>query len=198
MHPLLAGKDPSATITVSDLEAILRYNDYYSRSSPLSSEKELQLQGASSASTKTSKGGVAFPQPTTLSNRSIKWGATVSGGLMGMLLAVSGSPNLWLVGILAGSVFGYETSKRLPSNDGALNDFNVIQSLVIYSGRYVATLALRVYDTFQAFFFMYKTGQLSYEYYKSYALLDKRLSIQKKIDAWNARFVALDSTIIFW
>lgn len=190
IHPLLAGKDPSAAITVADLEAILRYNDYYSRSSsPLSTEKELQLHGVSSASTKTNKGGIAFPQPTTLSNRSIKWGATVSGGLMGMLLAVSGAPNLWLMGSLAGSVFGYETSKRLPLNDETLNDFNVMQSLVIHSGRYLATIALRIYDTFQAFFFMYKTGQLSYEYYKSYALLDKRLSIQKKIDAWNARFV---------
>lgn len=38
-------------------------------------------------------------------------------------------------------------------------------------------------------FFMYKTGQLSYDMYKRYALLDERFRIQDKIDAWNAVFV---------
>ena len=192
-HPLLVGKDPSDSITVADLEAILRYNNYYSRSASSSKDQELQLPESKntqlSSSQKTSKGSVAFPQPTALSKRSIKWGATISGGLMGMLLAISGAPNLWLVGILCGSVFGFETTKRLPANGIASTDLNVIQALVIYIGRYLALASLRVYDTLQAFFFMYKTGQLSYEYYKSYAALDKRLSIQKKIDAWNARFV---------
>ena len=200
-HPLLVGKDPNAAITVADLEAILRYNDYYRRSSKSRTEQELPPPDGKSAyssststttllSQKASKGGVAFPQPTVLSKRSVKWGATISGGLMGMLLAVSGAPNLWLVGILSGSVFGFETSQRLPdSSDVPSSDLNAMQSIVIYFGRYLARLALKLYDTFQAFFFMYKTGQLSYEYYKSYALLDKRLSIQNKIDAWNARFV---------
>ena len=193
-HPLLVGKDPSAAITVADLEAILRYNNYYARPFSLSNGQELQFPDGkkslvASSSQKLSKGGVAFPQPTALSTRSIKWGATIAGGMMGMLLAVSGEPNLWLVGIVCGSVFGYETFKKLPANDVISPDLNVVQTMVIYLGRGLATGALRVYDTLQAFFFMYKTGQLSYEYYKSYAALDKRLSIQKKIDSWNARFV---------
>ena len=36
---------------------------------------------------------------------------------------------------------------------------------------------------------MYKTGQLSYEYYKHYSALDNRFAIQQKVDSWNARFV---------
>jgi len=36
---------------------------------------------------------------------------------------------------------------------------------------------------------MYKTGQLSYDYYKQYSKLDERFGIQEKMDAWNARFV---------
>jgi hypothetical protein len=192
-HPLLLGKDPTASITVADLDAILRYNNYYARSSTLPIDQELQRPDGKkslvSSSSKLNKGGVAFPQPTALSAGSVKWGATVSGGMMGMLLAVSGAPNLWLVGILCGSVFGYETTKRLPANDFTSTELNVVQSMVIYLGRGLATMALKAYDTLQAFFFMYKTGQLSYEYYKSYAALDKRLSIQKKIDAWNSRFV---------
>ena len=36
---------------------------------------------------------------------------------------------------------------------------------------------------------MYRTGQLSYEYYKRYETIDKRFGVQDKIDAWNARFI---------
>jgi len=37
---------------------------------------------------------------------------------------------------------------------------------------------------------MYRTGQLSYDYYKKYEKLDSKFQIQNKMDAWNARFVA--------
>jgi hypothetical protein len=47
---------------------------------------------------------------------------------------------------------------------------------------------LQLYDYGQALWFLYKTGQLSYEYYKTYAVLDQRFAIQNKMDAWNARF----------
>jgi hypothetical protein len=36
---------------------------------------------------------------------------------------------------------------------------------------------------------MYRTGQLSYEYYKIYEDMDRRWKVQEKVDAWNARFV---------
>jgi hypothetical protein len=35
---------------------------------------------------------------------------------------------------------------------------------------------------------MYKTGQLSYEYYKTFSKLDDKFAITNKIDAWNAKF----------
>jgi hypothetical protein len=43
-------------------------------------------------------------------------------------------------------------------------------------------------DYCQTLWFLYKTGQLSYQYYKQYEAIDQRFAIQSKIDAWNARF----------
>jgi hypothetical protein len=107
---------------------------------------------------------------------------------MGLVLATSIMPNLWLVGGLLGILFGYDTGKSYAS-EPHIPPRNIGQSLVIASGRKLAKLYLKIHDAFQTFFFMYKTGQLSYEYYQRYAELDKRFEIQSKIDAWNARFV---------
>lgn len=57
------------------------------------------------------------------------------------------------------------------------------------TGRRVATIYLLINDFCKGVWFMYRTGQLSYEYYKTYEKLDKRFAIQNKMDAWNARFV---------
>jgi len=35
---------------------------------------------------------------------------------------------------------------------------------------------------------MYKTGQLSYAYFKQYERLDQRFRVQEKMDAWNTKF----------
>ena len=43
-------------------------------------------------------------------------------------------------------------------------------------------------DFIKNFYFTYKTGQLSYLYYKRYSALDSRFEITSKIDAWNDRF----------
>lgn len=47
---------------------------------------------------------------------------------------------------------------------------------------------LLVYDFCQSIWFLYKTGQLSYDYMKRYQDIDSKYQIQEKIDAWNARF----------
>jgi hypothetical protein len=191
-YPQLRGKDPNDLVTVADLESILRNSDLY-RSKEVSlsvPERDDASPNKAGHPQQSAKGGVAFPQPSVLSNRSIKWGSTVSAGGMGMLLATSAAPNFWLIGALVGSVFGYETGNSLSAPpQGVPISRNVLQSLVLSTGRQLAKAFLKVSDACQAFFFMYKTGQLSYEYYKTYAALDNRFAIQNKIDAWNARFV---------
>jgi hypothetical protein len=188
----LKGKDPNDLVTVADLESILRNSEFYRRKeSALSVPERDDVSPSKATQTQQStKGGVAFPQPSVLSNRSIKWGATVSAGGMGMLLATSAAPNFWLIGALLGGIFGYETGNSLsaPPQETPVPR-NVLQTLVLSTGRQLAKAFLKVSDAWQAFFFMYKTGQLSYEYYKTYAALDNRFAIQNKIDAWNARFV---------
>lgn len=139
------------------------------------------------------RGGVAFPQPHTLSSRYVQWGCTTFASMIGTLLAVSVMPNLWLMGAMAGAGVGYDTAQRrhFIKAKGKINDedMNAAQLFILSTGRYLARLFLKAWDACSALFFMYKTGQLSYEYYKQYSALDQRFAIQKKVDAWNARFV---------
>ena len=193
-YPQLQGKDPTDLVTIADLEAILLNGDFY-RSTDRSLSVPDRVDTVVNKATQlqqTNKEKVAFPQPSVLSNRSVKWGATVSAGIMCMLLATSAAPNFWLIGALIGGMFGYETGNSLSATLSLRESpvsRNVLQSLVLSTGRQLAKAFLKISDAFQAFFFMYKTGQLSYEYYKTYAALDNRFAIQNKIDAWNARFV---------
>jgi len=212
---LLPDKHPNDVVTVADLESVLqqqqqqqsalaqqhRYssdemvkpnrnknskdewrkaNEMPTTSSPSSSK------GATRGS--SNKKTVAFPQPSVLSYNSVKWGATTSAGIVGMVLAASLAPNLWLVGLLAGSLYGYETGQGI-SKEPHTPPTSVVPSVIVKSGRKLAKAYLNIYDALQTFWFMYKTGQLSYEYYQRYAELDNRFAIQSKVDAWNARFV---------
>jgi hypothetical protein len=209
---ILAHKNPNDVVTVAELQSVLReYLDSVAAAARTSSSAVVNKStkrypstsataaASSSSSSSPSKdvgtssssgggGGVAFPQPSVLSYASVQWGSTVSAGIMGIVLASSIMPNLWLIGGLMGILFGYDTGKAYAS-EPHIPPQNIGQSLVIASGRKLAKMYLKVYDAFQTFFFMYKTGQLSYEYYQRYAELDKRFEIQSKIDAWNARFV---------
>jgi len=132
--------------------------------------------------------GVAFPQPSVLSYKSVQWGATTSGCFLGMVVAVSMAPNLWLMGALVGGLYGYETGQGLKEEPHTVPN-NIVATILIRMGRKLAKAYLKVRDSLQTFWFMYKTGQLSYEYYQRYAELDSRFAIQQKVDAWNARFV---------
>ena len=132
-------------------------------------------------------GGVAFPQPSVLSYKHLKWGTAVSASVCGMIVGISLVPNLWLVGAALGGVYGSSVADKLAETQQTPE--GLVPSTLVSIGRKVARTYLTVRDSVVTLFFMYKTGQLSYEYYQRYAKLDERFEIQKKVDAWNARFV---------
>ena len=201
--------DPNRTLTVQDLEYILRSNGYV-RQEDLTSQGTGGVVGNSrllnkalatpvdptdpkllkqqEGSQKKTKSGVAFPQPSVLNYRDLQKGTTVAGMMVGMFVATTLLPNLWLMGLLAGGVYGHEISARV-ADPTQLSPTNSLAKGLVQLGRKLAQVYLQVYDWWQALWFLYKTGQLSYEYYKSYAVLDERFRIQDKMDAWNARFV---------
>jgi hypothetical protein len=85
-----------------------------------------------------------------------------------------------------GGFYGYEISNNLAEQQ---TPPNALARLLVNSGRRLAKYTLDVYDAWQTLWFLYKTGQLSYDYYKRYAVMDERFHIQSKVDAWNARFM---------
>ena len=191
-----SGKSKQDTVTIQDLEEILRLNGYVKRAElegdTLSRRNDLetnnQINGASAASSLGS-GQVAFPQESVASPKDIMVGTTISSTLLFMVLSTTILPNLWLMGMLFGALVGYEVSR--PPREGAENDAgppNAASRLLLSMGRRVANAYLKVYDTWNGMWFMYKTGQLSYAYWKRYAQLDQRFAITEKVDAWNARF----------
>jgi hypothetical protein len=159
------------------------------RNEPKTFEAVIPSSDAVTASSETRSSGrgggrVAFPQPSILSYAKLKWGSTVASSFLGILGSVSVLPNLWLIGAVFGALYGYETSKNLAQRPPS----NALSNLVVYLGRELTKTYLKIYDFWTGLWFMYKTGQLSYEYWKRYAALDEQFAIQSKIDAWNARF----------
>ena len=140
---------------------------------------------SSSSSSSSSSEQVAFPQPSVLSYNSLKWGVTAASFLSCTILATSILPSLWLMGGLVGSVYGYQTGKRLV--DGTVPT-SFFPAFLLVLGKKLAKWYLQVYDMFNAMFFMYKTGQLSYSMWRRYAEIDDRFQIQDKIDAWVSIF----------
>ena len=206
--PLLAarGKNLTEALTLEDLEFILQANGYVKQSDlpaltassgsesprialggltsglegvgqPVSSQKHA-LQG-------NQKETVAFPQPSVLSYESLKWGTTISSGFLIMIASIAIAPNLWLVGMLGGAFYGYDMAKQLPVRMPK----SLFPRILVRVGSRCSRTFLQAYDFVIALVFMWKTGVLSYEYWKQYATLDKRFGIQDKVDAWNARFI---------
>lgn len=178
--PLVSNKKPDDVLTVADLEAILRDSGYIRESDLL----QMPSKQSKDKNVTLKSGKVAFPQGSVLSYRGLTIGTTVSSGFMGMILSMTVLPNLWLVGIIFGSLYGYEVSKDYKDKQPT----NILARVVTAFGRKLAKMYLTAYDFFHGIWFMYKTGQLSYEYYKQYSKLDDRFGIGEKIDAWNARF----------
>ena len=61
---------------------------------------------------RTGKSGVAFPQPSVVSNKHIKIGTSLSSGFFGLLIAVSVRPNLWLAGSVLGVYYGSDLAEK--------------------------------------------------------------------------------------
>lgn len=203
--------DPSALLTLADLQLILNQNGYIRRdevSSILSNPMQPQTGRNATANSDKTKSGVALPQPTVLSNKHVKNGSMISSGFFGTLLLITIKPNLWLVGGFLGALYGGDIAEKsaviahtpapLPtiSADGSVvpsppNSIpgGLYGELTLKYGKKIATAYLQLWDLFQGVWFMYRTGQLSYQYYKTYEGLDKRFGIQTKMDAWNARFI---------
>jgi hypothetical protein len=144
------------------------------------------IQAQRELAPKKTKSGVGFPQPSVLNYRDLQKGTTISGALAGIILGTTVFPNLWLIGALMGGFYGYEISNNLAEQQ---TPPNALARLLVNSGRRLAKYTLDVYDAWQTLWFLYKTGQLSYDYYKRYAVMDERFHIQSKVDAWNARFM---------
>jgi hypothetical protein len=126
----------------------------------------------------------AFPQPSILSYKDVQVGTTLVSALFGLIIAASVTRNLWLIGAVAGGVYG--SSIAQDTNDP---DLGPAAQFLVDLGRSVAKRWLRAWDFATAMWFMYKTGELSYDYWKRYEDLDRRLGLTDKVDAWNARFV---------
>lgn len=89
-----------------------------------------------------------------------------------------------LVGGLFLGCWGYQIARNYESSPPT----NVFSELLISVGRRLAQFAHFVYDGVKGLWFMYQTGQLSYNYWKQYAQLDDRFAITTKIDSWNEKF----------
>jgi hypothetical protein len=172
-------------VTVADLEEILQSKGYLSIRRHDDDDDD-NTQPPPTTPKQRRKKNVAFPQESVLSYKGLTIGSTTCAGMLGMMLGMTVAPNLWLLGALLGSFYGYEISKNYQHKK---QPQNVLSKSIIYLGRKCAKAYLRVYDAVYGIWFMYKTGQLSYDYYKQYSKLDERFGIQEKMDAWNARFV---------
>ena len=238
IHDVLANRDPDQVLTVKDLQEILAAtggglsspaaasaasstnsgSDKFTLQYPLnpipSSGGTFAAPGSPPSNLKFSSGGgggtVAFPQMSTLTDRDLTIGTTVSSTLIGMFLALSILPDLWFVGGLLVGSWGYKVVRNYNTNNNNNNIMmmmmmnndkndlsqlqqqqqppNILSELILRIGRRVALSYLRIKDAIHGLWFMYKTGQLSYSYYKQYSTLDQRFALTQKIDAWNARF----------
>jgi len=194
---------PNTPLTLQDLQKVLNENGYVRRDElstlKLSSNDNKPSMSHNTTSSnkprKKSKSGVAFPQPSILSTRHIRIGTSISSSVFLMLIVSSLQPNLWLIGSIIGATYGNDIAERSTKinvmDDGTmpLPPGGLYGDISLKLGKRIALGYLQVWDVIQGIWFMYRTGQLSYEYYKTYASLDQKFKIQDKMDAWNARFV---------
>jgi len=145
------------------------------------------------------RGGVALPQQSKLTSDILIRSTTVVSGFLAYLISRSIQQNLWLLGFIVGALYGHRigiqyTSIRLRNFEGdgdLLKDMsrNFIDNFLLSCGKNLGQWCIKLYDAINVLWYMYKTGELSYAYYKRYESLDKKLKITDKMDAWNARFV---------
>jgi len=166
----ITAMDPDKVLTVKDLESILQ-------------QLNMNMNNTTTPiKTKRNKEGVAFPQSSVISYRDVRSGSIVISAIMYTILGLSISPNLWLMGMCFGIWYGGIIKIGEDESNYPLSSF------IVSMGRRFAKYYLFVVDTIQTIFFLYKTGQLSYEYYKTYNKIDEKYFISDKIDSWNLRF----------
>eukprot|EP00536_Pseudo-nitzschia_multiseries_P008258 jgi/Psemu1/287673/fgenesh1_pg.208_\ len=131
-----------------------------------------------------------------LTERELRRGTTIAGSFLGIIVGITILPNLWLVGMILGSFYGYELTKPVAEGDenededeNDRREPNAVGKVLVSCGSRLAKAYLQLKDYLNGLWFLYKTGQLSYEYYKTYENLDQKFAIQNKIDAWNRVFV---------
>jgi hypothetical protein len=202
---VLQDRKENDTITVSDLRTVLSQallatqqsssvpygaRNYDGLSSPTQPGIKMAPTTTASTTKRRPSSQVAFPQPSILSYKDVQRGTTFVGGILGLILGTTILPNLWLVGMLLGAMYGYEITKEPVVMDPSEppQEPNMVAKRLISLGRKIARAFLQTYDQWKTLWFLYKTGQLSYEYYKRYEMLDQRFEIQNKVDAWNRRF----------
>lgn len=100
--------------------------------------------------------------------RDIAKGAAAAFGLMGMILGRSLAKNLWLLGGVSSGVLAAYLSRE--EEGGALSD-------TVRAVGYEVAMRTRQY------LFMWRTGKLSYVYFKRWEELDQKYAIVKKVEA---------------
>ncbi len=180
-------------LTRAELDQILDERGLSSSSSSLSLKNRFEKRyddKLSQKQTKLEKGKVAFPQPTKLTPRHIQRGTIASSSLFFALVGITIYPNLWLISALFGAYYG-QTIPIEQDEDGDMDSSSLLlhQMVLQNLGTRLASVYVLVKDALEGLWFLYRTGQLSLDYYKQYAQLDSKFEVTKKLDAWNARFV---------
>ncbi|GMI17823.1 hypothetical protein TrLO_g1785 [Triparma laevis f. longispina] len=184
----------SAYVPRSELPPPPKYSSKYAK----------QINNSTKLSTKFSS-TTAFPQPVALSRSILFYSITLTTSIIATSLSVSVSNNLWLVGGLVGVLYGNEISDTVLSSTSesqglltgdvdasaeaaAKEKLSGIGRGVLRLSTKLARYYITVAEFFNSVWFMYKTGQLSYAYFKQYEKIDQRFKVQDKMDAWNRRF----------
>ncbi|GMI04577.1 hypothetical protein TrRE_jg3784, partial [Triparma retinervis] len=161
--------------------------------SPLSKLRDTRSIRPSSNATNLTT--VAFPQPVDLTPSILTNSCMIMTALVMAVFLSSIAPNLWLVGGGVGALYGNEVAdgynkvQQLPLEERrAAKPASVVGKFIVKMGKKLASYYIFVTEFVNSIWFMYKTGQLSYAYFKQYERLDERFRVQEKMDAWNAKF----------
>ncbi len=175
--------NPNTPLTLSDLQRILNENGYVKRdelsnftslsssqnkynktSSSLSKTTPSTTTSTTSSTTKSKK--IAFPQPSTISNKHIRIGTSISSSFFTILIVISLQPNLWMIGSVIGAIVGNDIATKnerrlelLKDDESGVNDNNVVPGglygdISLNLGTRIARIYLLIWDFVQGVWFM--------------------------------------------
>jgi len=148
----------------------------------------------------------ALPQSKELNPKFFQRTTILTTATVLSILSRSLASNLWLLGMFSGACYGQfcsakfisslppsttakyqkQISKQLVQSDSR----NLFDSALLKLSFKVSCLFAHFCDAFTMLKFMYKTGQLSLDYYKKYEVLDQKYKLSDKMEVWNSRFVS--------